>query len=420
MSLLDDVAKIESLTKAWKHVKRNRRASYGIDKISVDDFGNNLDQHLQTLHKDLVSRTYKFNKVIERHIPKKDKATYRKIAIYSIKDKIVLKSLQLLFENPNNPLFPDTRNSISIGFIRKLTKNEVSGIKLAIQKIPSIFKSGNVVMTSADICDFFDKININELHQKILDKLHPDTSLDWLIPKILEPEVCLIDRSTNNVTDLPHTNEGVSQGSVLSPLLSNIYLSDFDKAVESMHLHAFRYADDFVFFTKDIVEAKKTLAVIEKLLLKRFNLVLHPLKSHKGPKHYQLDIEKRFGLFLGIRLEYLEAKKTWLFEPVPSKVTELKEKIKNTLRISELTFSERITNVNVIVQSWNKTYQDVGCTVARLKTIYSEIRTLYLAGVNELLRSHKIISKNLNEDQLNFLGVLTFKYLFGVPNNKKK
>lgn len=74
------------------------------------------------------------------------------------------------------------------------------------------------------------------------------------------------------------TSRGISQGSILSPLFCNVYMTEFDQALADAHIPFVRFADDFLLFANDEDKANKALAFAGKKL-NALGLELHPTKT---------------------------------------------------------------------------------------------------------------------------------------------
>ncbi len=271
------------------------------------------------------------------------------------------------------------------------------------------------MMTSADIMDFFDNIDREKL-LKIIQSRLPDNSLDFLIVQLLEPNVCKKDRYTHVFNDLPVSNSGVGQGSIISPLLSNIYLMSFDKKLEKLKIPSLRYADDFAFFSKSSSEAKENLIKIQEILKNETGLSFHPDTDKKRTKDFNLN---SYGIFLGIRLSKHLVNR-WEIVPESKKIKEMEKKIREKLKFSlNESLFEAINDLNKSLKSWIECYIYVGCTSRAMKEIYSGLRDIYEAKVNDILIKKKITLKNLNREQLNFLGVLRLKIQIRKKNKRK-
>lgn len=75
-----------------------------------------------------------------------------------------------------------------------------------------------------------------------------------------------------------HPRKGILQGSPMSPVLANLYLTDFDKKLDQADARLVRYCDDFVILCRTEIEAKKILQTTKRELAKR-DLTLHPEKT---------------------------------------------------------------------------------------------------------------------------------------------
>ncbi len=411
MNYLNEVASLPQLNAAWEHVKKKKDVTPGIDGETVDGFAINLNNNLKSISSELKSKKYKFNSALETEIPKKNSSKIRKIRIFTIKDKIVQRSIQLSFEKQrrSGSLFPEIRNSISIGFLQRVSSSEFSGVKKAVEEIKKHYKKGYIIMTAADIKDFFDEIDKKKLFTLIQSRLHPDDSLDWLVSQLLDTKVCKKDRFSNMIIDKPMSISGVGQGSIISPLLSNIYLMSFDKEVEKLGIPALRYADDFAYFSKTITDGKENLPKIAKILLKEASLSFHPDKS-KAPKHY--DLKHRFGVYLGVKFQRGNVGR-WIITPIESKVNDLYRKIRDKLaNDNNATLFGRIDFTNRCLKSWMDCYKYLGCTSKNLKKIYADAVIIYEGELNKLLKKNGITKHILTRKQLTFLGVMRIKEVY--------
>jgi group II intron reverse transcriptase/maturase len=153
----------------------------------------------------------------------------------------------------------------------------------AVRTLDQIVHRGEVSwILEADIVSFFDSIDRNEL-KKMLETRVADGSLLRLIGKCLQ--VGVLDSA-----ELSAPETGTAQGSVLSPLLGNVYLHYaldlwFETEVKPRlrgRATLIRYADDFVIGFEHEEDARRVLAVLGKRLA-RFGLTLHPDKTRLLP-----------------------------------------------------------------------------------------------------------------------------------------
>ncbi len=400
--LIDEVASLKQLKTAWHHVRKNGAVTPGIDEVTIEDFEISAEISLRELSKQLKKGSYTFTAALRVKIPKTKNKT-RDINIFILKDRIVQKSIQLSFEKKRkrNELFPQMRNKVSIGFLKKESNLDKYGIPGAVSRVKENFKNGFYVMTVADIEDFFTNIDLQKLKKIIYSHL-PDESLNYLIDQCLSPDILDSDRyGKQNYKSI--VASGVAQGSILSPMFSNIYLMDFDKKIEAFKIPAIRYADDFAFFSKNQIMAEQELMKISTELWEFSKLKFHPKGSKKGPKHFPL---KTGCFYLGLRMQYL--KQRWEISPSEEKIKLVKFKIEEVLRFSaDYSLTQRINFLNRSISSWYKTYENNGCTKRILHGIFEELRRYYIENLQKLLIHKGFAVNKLQKGQIEFLGILT-------------
>lgn len=113
-------------------------------------------------------------------------------------------------------------------------------------------------IAKADIDDFFDTIDQTKL-MMTLEKIIVDKRIMMLISLFLQNGMMKQNRWIDK-------SQGVYQGDVLSPVLSNIYLHTFDMALESKGIDFVRYADDMIFLAKSEKEAQRYLEKAKGIL----------------------------------------------------------------------------------------------------------------------------------------------------------
>ncbi len=409
MNYLLEIASFDQLRQSWGHVKRKRKVTPGIDDVSIEDFDNSWKGNIKFISKQLTEDKYTFNKVVQRHILKKrGKSEKRPIRLYCVRDKVVQTSLRITLEKKRGDgqtLFPEIQNSISIGFLDKqYFKGDAVGVKLAIKRVRDLYKNGYKHFINFDIKDFFENVKRDELDTILSSRLMPDDKLARLIEDVLNPRVVEADRYSKEETLLPKTGSGVAQGSVISPLLTNIYLMNFDRGLEKNGILAMRYADDILVAARNKTQAKKLMPKVASLLKKHSSLEFHPVEGGKGPKINNVHV----GLeFLGVYMQKTEKGNQWCVRPSDDKISEQKRNIAGSLspRKRESLYS-RIDYLNRSIASWFGTYTYAGCTKREIRKIYAEFKRIYTSQVNHLLRVNRIAKKELSREQMEFLGVL--------------
>ena len=260
-SLYDKVYALPNLEQAWKHVAENNGAA-GIDLVSVEQFSKNVEERLQHLHLDLRQKTYRPLAVRRVFIPK-GTGGERPLGIPTIRDRVVQQAIRQVLE----PIFEGVFSSRSHGF------RPGRGCPTALEVVERAIRSGYTWVVDADIASFFDTVD----HEKLLTAINEevaDGSILRLIRYILKSGVKL-----PMVSESEPTEQGTPQGGPVSPLLANIYLHAFDRAITRKGYGLVRYADDFVIFTKSEGEAQSALAACREILEGELGLVVHPEKT---------------------------------------------------------------------------------------------------------------------------------------------
>jgi len=261
---------VSALERAYHRMRKD--AAVGVDGVTKEQYGQALEANLQDLHARLVAKRYRHQPIRRVYIPKEQGKT-RPIGISAFEDKLVQDAVREVLEAIYEQDFLDC----SYGFRPGRSAHD------AVRTLDQIVHRGEVSwILEADIVSFFDSIDRNEL-KKMLETRVADGSLLRLIGKCLQ--VGVLDGA-----ELSAPETGTAQGSVLSPLLGNVYLHYaldlwFETEVRPRlrgRATLIRYADDFVIGFEHEEDARRVMAVLGKRL-GRFGLTLHPDKTRLLP-----------------------------------------------------------------------------------------------------------------------------------------
>lgn len=231
----------EFLFEAWKAIK-SKNASGGIDGITLACFDDNLQTYISELSNDLKAGTWSPEPYLSIEIPKK-KSEVRKLGLLSVKDKIVQYAIKTLVE----PLFENIFMDSSYGY--RPNKGHTKAVRRALSEC---CKKKNKWVLRLDIDNYFDTIN----HHLLAARLHALISDEEIVRLImLSVQMGIVNKHLKWSDNL----EGVPQGAILSPLLSNFYLHPFDKYVQTLTRSYVRYADDFCLMCETHEQAKSWL-----------------------------------------------------------------------------------------------------------------------------------------------------------------
>lgn len=308
----------ESLTKCFHEL--NGKKAVGIDRQTKEEYGKNLESNIANLVFRMKSMDYWPAPVREVLIPKGDGKT-RPLGISNFEDKIVQLMMSKILEAIYDPIFQD----FSYGFRRG------RGCHDAIKALGGhLYKSKTEAIFDADLKNFFGTISHGKLVALLGMKIKDSRFLDYVI-RMLKSGV-LRDG------ELAKTTEGTPQGSVVSPVLANVfahyaYDSWFENTVRPMVSPAakmIRYADDLV-----ICGSKKDIERIVpafKGRTDRFSLILNEDKSKTVSFDKRQFKETRQGTFdfLGFTF-YLGLNRTGKF--VLPKVMTSRKRMREKLKV---------------------------------------------------------------------------------------
>jgi group II intron reverse transcriptase/maturase len=260
-SLIDKVYALPNLQRAWQQVAANDGAP-GSDGLTIAKFRENADQRLEQLAADLRAKTYRPQPVRRVFIPKSG-GGQRPLGIPSIRDRIVQQALRQILE----PIFEAKFSSRSHGF------RPEKGCATALSVVDRAIRHGYQWVVDADLQAFFDTVD----HRKLIAALNEeiaDGSVLNLVTQILKAGVVLPETAAVEPTEL-----GTPQGGPLSPLLTNVYLHQFDTRMVQAGYGLVRYADDFVIFARSEAEAVAALTLARQVLEEELGLRLHLEKT---------------------------------------------------------------------------------------------------------------------------------------------
>lgn len=255
---------VDSLKEAFKAL--NGLKALGVDGISKSVYGKNLEENLAELARKIQCGSYRPSPKREVLIPKANGKT-RPIAIACFEDKLVDWVVGKILSTIYEPMF------ITNSFGYRPNKSANGAIKACYY---SLFKNRRNHVLEIDFSNFFNTIPHDKL-MRILKKKITDESFKRLIGRFLTSDI------------LSHTGEllpseiGTPQGSIMSPILANIYLNEvvdqwFKKNHSSYNNVMVRYADDAVFFFKDEDSCKSFRDALGKRV-ENFGLALNEEKT---------------------------------------------------------------------------------------------------------------------------------------------
>jgi RNA-directed DNA polymerase len=310
------MCKQETLHVAYLLAKKNNGAP-GIDGVTFEAIeASGVEQFLEQIRKELISHTYRPRPVRRKAIPKDGGKKTRVLSIPTIRDRVVQGTLKLILE----PIFEADFQPGSYGY---RPQRQAQG---AVQRVAEAIVQNKTQVIDVDLKAYFDNIRHHILLAKVAQRVQ-DRDVLHLLKMIL--------KATGR--------QGVPQGGVISPLLSNIYLNEVDKMLERAkevtrngkytYLEYVRYADDAVI----LVDGFRRHTWLLSAVLQRLREELAKLQVEiNEDKTRIVDLAKgeSFG-FLGFEFRRVRSLKgVWRphYTPKLRKRTELLRKLKDIFR----------------------------------------------------------------------------------------
>jgi RNA-directed DNA polymerase len=327
-SLIDKVYAQETLAAAWKRVKRNR-GSAGVDRETIEDFGRRAERRLAKLGQQIESDIYEPKPIRRTWIPKLGSSELRPLGIPTVTDRIAETALRMTIE----PIFEKKFLECSYGFRPKRSTKD------ALRRVQQHLDEGRTFVVDIDIQKYFDTIG----HDLLMEEVKKEIS-DGRVLRMIEKSLSRgVMETTKSYAAL---EEGTPQGSVISPLLANIFLHPVDEAMTRAGYEVVRYADDCVVMCRTQEEAERAMRRMGELIEER-GLTLHPEKTKL------VDATAPGGFdFLGYHFE--QGRRT----PRKKSLRKLKDAIReNTRRANGHSLERIIEMINVILRGWFAYFQ---------------------------------------------------------------
>lgn len=249
----------KQLLEGWRKVYENHGCC-GSDGISVEQFKANLGGNLFELYTDIREGRYYPFPLLRFAVPKRSGKGCRFLCVPTVRDRAAQAAVFLA----TRPVFEAEFEHVSHAY------REGRGVKSAVYAIKELASEGYRYAVDADIVAYFDNID----HERLLEKLQHlnlGEGLMRLFKKWVKAEVYDGQRIWT-------LEKGIPQGSVVSPLLANLFLDELDETLLNFGYKMVRYADDFLILCKTPQEAEEAIELTD-MLLEDMELELNPLKT---------------------------------------------------------------------------------------------------------------------------------------------
>jgi RNA-directed DNA polymerase len=330
------VCKMETLCEAYQMAKSNDGAP-GIDGVTfaaIEESG--VDSFLRQIRDELVTNTYRPMRPRRKEIPK-DGGKVRVLSIPAIRDRVVQGALKLILE----PIFEADFQPGSYGYRPKRTAHQ------AVNRVAQAIVESKTRIIDIDLRAYFDNVQHYLLLEKVARRVQDDAVMH-LLKMILEAT----------------GKKGVPQGGVISPLLSNVYLTEVDRMLERAiettrngkytYVQYARFADDLVI----LIDSHPRHTWLVKAVGKRLREEVAKLQVEINEEKSRIVDLANGGSFVFLGFEFrriLSRKGVWRphYSPKLKKRTALLGKLRDMFRrYTSQPVGRVIELINPILRGW--------------------------------------------------------------------
>lgn len=326
MSLYTRIIDLQKLDASLQKVLKNKPAP-GADGITYDMFEANKKEYLKQLYLELQEHRYRPLPVKLVNLYKGEKE--RTVALYSMRDKVIQQSIAFELQKIYEPVF----SGVTYAY-----RNGRSALQAIDHMEAQMHRCRDGWVLKMDIHSFFDSISVSLLKKELLRMVKEEDVIE-LILENAQAESLQADG------EIVKKERGIWQGSGIAPILSNIYLKEFDYQMTEKTSAFVRYSDDMLAVAKSQEAASELLRFV-KVCMQERELSLNERKTMLVPVSSGVD-------FLGYHLDGNG-------KSVPVKAEQnLQERLESMfLTASELTVEERLKKGAEILEGWEQYYRE--------------------------------------------------------------
>lgn len=367
--LIDYIISDNNLRLAYRNIKTNKGSStHGLSGQNISLISKmKLGKYLKILKQIILD--YEPSIVKRVGIPKSN-GKIRYLGIKEPIDKIVEQAIYQVLE----PILTAKFHNNSNGFIKGRS------CKRAIAQFTNYAIKGKLYyVIDLDIKSFFDNVNHSKLIKQLWTCGVRDKNLLSLISKMLKAEVF----------GLGVPEKGTPQGGIISPLLANLVLNEFDWWLDSKSskgIRFVRYADDVKILCPTYSVARNMLDKIIKWLDKRLGLEVSEEKTKI------INLKRNYSYFLGLKFKIKRKKNGYKIvshmseESIVNTKVNVKKQLRRIKKVkNEKQLEKQIDNYNSLVRGIHN-YYDIATKITEdLKYIYMSTNWYLLHKMKDVL-----------------------------------
>ncbi len=369
MGLFERIIDRGNLSRAWDKIRSNHTVA-GTDGVTEEEFQSRRKEMILQLQIELQSERY--NTRPAKQVVLAKNGSERMISILCMRDKVVQQALCQELQKIYEETFAEAVYAYRRGR---------SAIQ-AVEQIEQWIGTGKYsYFLKTDISHFFDGI-VQERLTGLLRRRISDEKVLRLV------EICLHMRYLDDNGDLHDKTRGVYQGAILSPLLSNIYMTDFDCWLERFEEKCIRYSDDILILGQNRENLEKLLTEMQSFL-EKCGLQLKESKTQIGKLEDGTE-------FLGYRFN-----RNGKMIPVKA-YSHLEERLEECwLQNPELPIEEKMRACKEIIGGWEQYYK--GDRTPGSIYEYVTVLSLYPKARRKELEEERFHYDNAHKDILRYM-----------------
>lgn len=320
----------ETLFYAWRRVEA-KGAHGGVDQVTIGEFRQRLHLNLRQLSADLARGRYVPEPFHQIHIPKPNApGETRPLHMPTVRDKIAQEAVRSVIAPILERTFADCSYAYRLG----------KGPHKAIRRVEHYLSAKKSWAAVADIDRFFETMDQEITLAAVQQHINVSDILRLLSLWIKMGAMDTRGRWVDPV-------RGIAQGSVLSPLLSNVYLTPFDTFLTQQGHALVRYSDNFIVLGASAEAVQKALSdaatFLEQRLKLRLNADPHPVSS----------LETGF-VFLGLAFHGQQRR------IADAKIQHMQSEIRGLWqRYGRLSLPQLVAKLNESILGWKRYYGTV-------------------------------------------------------------